>query len=274
MADPKQALKAIGRLPDIEIEPAVAALQLARLGAPERDWLDASAHLSLLAREAAAIGAVLNGRTAEARIGALAGLIHARFGYRGDRETYDDLDNANLIRVIERRRGLPVALGVIWLHCIHAAGWEGWGIDFPGHFLVALGGAQGAGTLIDVFGEGATVGSPDLLALLAGITGHPTPIEPGMLRPMAVRDVLLRLQRNLVGRRAAAGDRVGALASLEGMLLMAPDVAPHWLQAADLHRVLGQTDDAIACLERFLALVPSSDASDQARAQIALLRQG
>ncbi|WP_428393108.1 SirB1 family protein [Lichenicoccus sp.] len=252
----------------------MAALQLARLGAPERDWLDASAHLSLLAREAAAIGAVLNGRTAEARIGALAGLIHARFGYRGDRETYDDLDNANLIRVIERRRGLPVALGVIWLHCIHAAGWEGWGIDFPGHFLVALGGAQGAGTLIDVFGEGATVGSPDLLALLAGITGHPTPIEPGMLRPMAVRDVLLRLQRNLVGRRAAAGDRVGALASLEGMLLMAPDVAPHWLQAADLHRVLGQTDDAIACLERFLALVPSSDASDQARAQIALLRQG
>ena len=273
MADPKQALEAIGRLPDSEIEPAVAALQFGRLAAPERDWLDASTHLSLLAREAAAIGAVLTGRPAEARIGALAGLIHARFGYRGDRETYDDLDNANLIRVIERRRGLPVALGVLWLHCIRAAGWEGWGIDFPGHFLVALGGDQGAGTLIDVFAEGASVGAADLQALLAGITGQPTPLRPGIMRPMAVRDVLLRLQRNLVGRRAAAGDVAGALASLEGMLLIAPDVAPHWLQAADLHRVLGQTDEAIACLERFLALVPVSDASEQARAQIALLRR-
>ncbi len=138
MAEPWQALDAIGLLPDIEIDPAIAALQLARLDSPLADWHAASAHLSELAREAAGIGAVLSGRSAEARVGALAGLIHARFGYRGDSETYDDLDNANLIRVIERRRGLPVALGILWLHCIRAAGWDGHGIDFPGHFLVAL----------------------------------------------------------------------------------------------------------------------------------------
>ncbi len=65
------------------------------------------------------------------RAGALAGLMTGRWRYPGDRDSYDDPANANLIRVIERRRGLPVALGVLWLHCARAAGWDAFGVDFP-----------------------------------------------------------------------------------------------------------------------------------------------
>ena len=280
MADPRQALEAIGLLPDIEIDPAVAALQLARLDAPGDDWLDAMHHLSRLAREAASIGAVLAGRSAEARIGGLAGLIHGQFGYRGDSETYDDLDNANLIRVIERRRGLPVALGLLWMHCIRAAGWEGFGIDFPGHFLVALKipagneGTEPAHPLIDPFSNGATVGDTDLLALLHRIAGPDAALRPGMVRPMSTRDVLLRLQRNLLQRRLMAGEAEAAMGSLEGMLQIAPDVAANWLNAADLNRHLGRSGAAIQCLERFLALAPGSDAAALARVQLDDLRGG
>ncbi len=287
MAEPWQALDAIGLLPDIEIEPATAALQLARLDAPLEDWQAASAHLSELAREAAAIGAVLSHRSAEAQVGALAGLIHARFGYRGDSETYDDLDNANLIRVIERRRGLPVALGILWLHCIRAAGWEGHGVDFPGHFLVALAPPashrrparparrpSGSTVVIDAFDGGATLDASDLLTLLQRTHGVDTPLAAGMLRPMRTRDVLLRLQRNLVQRRRSAGAADAALRSLQGMLCIAPDEAGNWLNAADLHRELGHASDVIHCLERFLALVPESEASSFARAQLDALRRG
>ncbi len=287
MAEPWQALDAIGLLPDIEIDPATAALQLARLDAPLADWHAASAHLSELAREAAGIGAVLSGRSGEARVGALAGLIHARFGYRGDSETYDDLDNANLIRVIERRRGLPVALGILWLHCIRAAGWDGHGVDFPGHFLVALAAPASDGAaerparrprpgavVIDAFGGGATLDTGDLLALLHRTHGADTPLAAGMLRPMRTRDVLLRLQRNLVQRRRSAGASEAALRSLQGMLCIAPDEAGNWLNAADLHRELGHAADVIRCLERFLALVPQSEASSFARAQLDALRRG
>ncbi|HYZ63843.1 MAG TPA: transglutaminase family protein [Acetobacteraceae bacterium] len=31
-----------------------------------------------------------------------------------------------------------MALGVLWLHCTRAIGWGAHGIDFPGHFLLAL----------------------------------------------------------------------------------------------------------------------------------------
>ncbi len=38
MTDPRAALEAIGQLPDIEIDIADAALQLARVDAPDADW--------------------------------------------------------------------------------------------------------------------------------------------------------------------------------------------------------------------------------------------
>ena len=46
---------------------------------------------------------------------ALAEVIARSYGYRGDSETYDDLQNADLVRVIERRKGLPVALSILYL---------------------------------------------------------------------------------------------------------------------------------------------------------------
>ena len=294
MAEAGDALAAIGVLPDIEIDPAPAALQLARLdrGADgrETDWEEALAHLSVLARDAAAVGAVMSGRSTEARIGALAGLIHAHHGYAGDVATYDDLDNANLIRVIERRRGLPVALGVIWLHCIRAAGWDGHGIDFPGHFLLALlspaerattGSAGGASTarprqpkrlLVDPFGGGASVGSVELLSMLQRLGGgdpsRQVGLQPGMTRPMSTRDVLLRLQRNLVQRRLIAGELLPALTALEGMLLIAPDVMANWLDAAELNHGLGRQANATNCLERVVASAPGTEAARIAQARL------
>ncbi len=277
MTQPGDALAAIGMLPDAEIDPAPAALQLARLDAGGTDWEAASLHLTVLARDAAAVGAVMTGRPPEARIGALAGLIHAHHGYGGDSDTYDDLDNANLIRVIERRRGLPVALGVLWLHCIRAAGWDGHGIDFPGHFLVSLvspaaapdGIARPDGMrsrqprrlLVDPFNNGAVLGSADLLPMLQRRGAGDAELHPGMTRPMAVRDVLLRLQRNLVQRRLAAHEFEAALRSLEGMLLIAPDVMTNWLQAAELSHQLGHNVQAVRCLERVLAAAPGSGAA-------------
>ena len=52
MTNPRTALEAIGQLPDGEIDIADAALQLARIDAPEADWEGARAHLSELARAA------------------------------------------------------------------------------------------------------------------------------------------------------------------------------------------------------------------------------
>lgn len=209
MSDPRVALDAIGQLPDSEIDIAEAALQLARVDAPDRDWHAARRHLSDLARDAVRFASEVPPGDLASRTATLARLLADEYAYSGDADTYEDLANANLIRVMERRRGLPVALGILWLHAARAANWEAHGVDFPSHFLVAL---QGKGTkaVLDPFSGGSSLDARTLRALLKQVEGDKAELRPGLLQPMSTRAVLLRLQNNIKVRRLHARDLRGA----------------------------------------------------------------
>ena len=261
---PQQALDAIGQLPDDEIDIAQAALQFARIDQPGLALGPAQKHLSTIAQDMVATARVLASRTAAARAGALASVI-GRLGYAGDTATYDAPANANLLRVIERRRGLPVALGIIWLHAARAVGWPVHGLDFPGHFLLSVGGdpapraprsSSPGRVVVDVFAGGAPVDNAAMLGLLRRTHGPLAELHPGMLAPMPARAVLLRLQRNLQGRRVAAGDLAGALVCVEDMIRINPDAVALWQDAALLNTRLGDGLRALTCHERVLELVP------------------
>ena len=271
MPDPRDALDAIGTLPDTEIDIGDAALQFARIDAPDADWEAAREHLSELARVASALAETIDEADLAARAIALSGVLGGRFAYRGDSQTYDNPVNANLIRVVERRRGLPVALGVLWLHTAHAAGWAAHGVDFPAHFLVAMPGAGGQ-SVLDVFHGGTPLSSKDLRALLKQVEGGTAELRPGLLRPMSSRRVLLRLQNNILTRRLMANDPDGALICAEDMLRIAPDHASLWQQVALLNQKIDRIAAALRCFDRFLALVPDGEAANEARAIAKTLR--
>lgn len=281
MIDPRDALDAIGQLPDVEIDLGGAAIQLARIDAPELDWQAATAHLSELARHAVGLADDLPGTELAARAGALAQLITGRFGYAGDTEAYDDAANANLIQVIGRRRGLPVALGVLWLHCARAVGWGAHGVDFPGHFLVALEGQnlsrrgrtpEHRQLIVDVFAGGVPLAASDMRGLLKRVEGPDAELRPGVLQPMSSRSVLLRLQNNIKSRRLANDNLPGALSAIQDMLRIAPDTAALWREAALINQQLEHVGAAVRCYERFLDLVPQGDAALRTRAALDELR--
>ena len=281
MSDPRDALDAIGQLPDVEIDLGGAAIQLARIDAPGLDWQAAAGHLSELARHAVALADDLPSTDLAARAGALAQLITGRYGYAGDTEAYDDAANANLIQVIQRRRGLPVALGILWLHCARAIGWGAHGVDFPGHFLVALEGQNPSRRsrtpehrqmIVDVFAGGVPLAAPDMRGLLKRVEGPDAELRPGVLQPMSSRSVLLRLQNNVKSRRQAKNDLPGALSAIQDMLRIAPDVAVLWREAALVNQKLEHVGAAVRCYERFLDLVPQGDAALRTRAAIDELR--
>ena len=98
----------LGLVDEAEIELDKAALEIAALDHPDAElalYLDVLEQMTdrLHARDATA-------RTAGERAEALAEVLAVEFGFDGDRETYDDPANGDLIQVIDRRRGLPVAL--------------------------------------------------------------------------------------------------------------------------------------------------------------------
>ena len=271
MTEPREALAAIGRLTDSEIDIGNAALQLARVSTPDADWQAAARHLSDIAQGAVRQALDMPLEDLPARARALSDLLVGNFGYAGDVESYDDPANANLIRVIERRRGLPVALGIIWLHAARAAGWGSHGVDFPAHFLVALEGYK-TQVVLDVFNGGQVVTARDLRALLKRVEGEKAELRPGLLQPMSTRRVLLRLQNNIVTRRLEAGDLRGGLRCTEDMLLIAPDQAELWRQAGIMNQRLEQVAAAQDCYQRFLTLVPEGTVADSVRTQLEILK--
>lgn len=279
-AQARSALDAIGQLPDIEIDIAQAALQLARIDLPDADWHAAERQVSALAQDAVDAARGLDSGDVAARAGALAALITGRHRYAGDTSNYADPANANLIQVIERRRGLPVALGILWLHCTRTVGWPGHGLDFPGHFVVALEGndkARRRGRLntavLDVFAGGIPLDASDLRALLQRSEGPAAELRPGVLTPMSTRRVLLRLQNNIRSRRLESGDVQGALDCTLDCLRLAPDHARIWREAAMMHETLQQTEEALRCNERVLELVPEGDLATRARTAMDGLRR-
>ncbi|MBO1073130.1 SirB1 family protein [Roseomonas marmotae] len=274
VAEARAALTAAGQLPDAELDLAGVALQFARIDAPEADWRAAAAHLSDLARQtvtAAAADSQADAGDPLRRAELLASVL-ARFGYEGDETSYDDPANANLIRVTQRRRGLPVALGLLWLHIAEAAGWPAHGLDFPGHFLLGVEGRRGV-VVVDPFHGGLVLEAPALRMLLKRIEGEQAELRPGVLASVGKRAVLLRLQNNIKLRRLHDGALDGALACTEDMLRLAPDAAALWREAAVMNQRLDRIGKALTCLDRFLALVPEGEAAARARAMATELRQ-
>lgn len=276
----RRALDAAGEIPDTELDIAGVALQFARIDAPDADWGAAEAQLSALAQDAVAMARDLDSTEAAARAGALAALITGRYRFAGDTASYDDPRNANLIAVLERRRGLPVALGILWLHCTRAIGWNAFGLDFPGHFLIALEGVPVKGrqqpaphqVVLDVFAGGVPLDAKDLRGLLKRMTGPASELRPGVLAPMPARRVVLRLQENIRSRRLAADDLAGALACTTDMLRIAPDTVALWREAAQMHHRMDQLNEALRCYGRVLDLVPEGDTALRTRLAIEELR--
>lgn len=274
ITEARAALDAAGQLPEDEIDLGAVALQLARVDQPHLDLSAAQSLLSDVARRAVALAAAnpaADAGDAELRRDVLARLLHEEFGFAGDAETYDDMANANLAAVLARRRGLPVALGILWLHAAEAAGWEAHGIDFPGHFLLALPGREGP-ALVDVFHGGRRLQAPDLRALLKRMEGPKAELRPGMMMAMGKRAVLLRLQNNIKLRRLRGQDLEGALACVEDMLRLAPMNPLLWREAGLMQHRLERIGAALAALEKSVVLAPQAEGTERIRNLIEELR--
>ena len=263
------ALAALANLPDEDIDLAEAALALSALGDRVSDPTPYRRHLSEIA---AAVGHAA-GTSFDSRVDALNAVILGTFGYDGDTLTYDDLDNADLARVIDRRKGLPVTLGILYLHAARAQGWNAAGLGFPGHFLIRIEG-DGEAAVVDPFHAGRVLDAAGLRELLKVTCGLDAELEPAHWQPVTNRDVLIRLQNNIKARCLESGDIARALQAVEAMLLFAPDVAHLWRDAGVLHVELGHLDDAVRAIKRYVDLSASGPARAEAEQLLSRVRAG
>lgn len=249
----QEELRAWSEVPDDLIDIGAAALAFASLRLPARDAFPYRESLDRLAAEVAQMARTVKPTRVEQVAGILREVIAVRHGYEGDDATYDSPDNANLMKVMDRRRGLPVALGIIYLAAARTNGWGAVGLNFPEHFLVRLefGGRR---LIIDPFARGEVVAVPRLREILKARLGPEAELQPEYYTPVSNKDVLLRLQNNLKLRFQRAGMDEAAAEILEGMLLLAPERAVLWREFGLTLARLSEEHRAIVALENYLTL--------------------
>ncbi len=169
----------------------------------------------------------------------------------GDLMTYEHPDNADVVAVVERRRGLPVALGVFYLHVSRHCGLNVRGVDFPGHFLLRIETAHGP-LALDPFSDGRVVMPSELTsrALHAGLTPDVADRLDTLMAPVEDRAVLIRLQNNIFARAVAARDYARAERSALRRALLDPRDHRPWLDVAAAREGQGALAGALQALGR------------------------
>lgn len=255
--DHRNALKRIASQADESIDVAEAALLFAALDLPS---CDISFYRDHLAEISDAVSDFVIARNysempgPEQMVEALNHALVEQFHYAGDDETYDDMDNSNLMRVIDRRKGLPVALGILYLSTARTQGWAAAGLNFPGHFLIRLESHDGRRVIADPFHACRIMAAPELRELLKVVVGPGMELEARHYRPVSNRDVLIRLQNNVKTRRLDKGQIQEAVEAVENMLLLDPESLVLWREAGVLHMRAGHLKRAIESFERFVSL--------------------
>lgn len=214
------AIREAGQLGDTQIPLIETALLLGALDMPEADLDAYRSHIEDLTRDVAEAGRSAQDEPERALV--LSRVLAETYGYDGDQLTFDRPDNANLVSVIDRRRGLPVTLGLLYLHAGRAAGWTVDGMNFPGHFLVCVGEGDEI-VVIDPFHSGRILTEHELNGYLQRVRGANAKIGPADLGVMSNRAILIRLVSNIKQRAIKAEDTARALEVAERLVLLAPN---------------------------------------------------
>ncbi|MDP1830566.1 MAG: transglutaminase-like domain-containing protein [Geothrix sp.] len=194
---------------------------------------------------------------------ALNHLLFVELGFEGDRETYDDPHNALLPSVISRRKGLPIALSILWVDLARRLGFDAVGVGLPGHFLVAL--RTDLGLLcFDPFHRGRAVGEEGGAELVKAATAGRIAFHRDMLRPTSGREILTRLVRNLHGRFMLAETWDEAIWTATHLALLDPANPRPLKERAFVHLQRGEPGPALSDLRDALRLSPDPDPELQA----------
>lgn len=266
----KNEFECLLTLDDSEIDLAEAALVIAKDEYPNLDVPDYLAQIDQFAID---ISAKLHQDCdAETIISTMNDYLFDELGFRGNMDDYYDPKNSLLNDVIDRRRGIPISLSIIYLETGRRLGLDLEGICFPGHFLVRFN--VGLGTVIlDPFFGGVSLSEDELefrLSRLPDLEAR-EPLEE-LLAPATNRSILERVLRNLRGIYMQNATHEKALNASNKILKLMPDNAQEYRLRGAIYQAMECHSLALEDFRRYLKLEPETEDSERIRGDIIRLQ--
>ncbi len=249
------ALNNLGQVEDEKIDLGLCALALAGVTMSERSLERYWHHLIKLKNEVQDRHKELitNGSEDDSKtqLAALKHIIADKYGYDGDKEHYDNLQNANLAHVIDRRLGMPIALSILYIHIGQQQGWNVFALNFPAHVVCAIE-YQGERLLFDPFNQCRLLNASDLREYLKTLVHSKAELSPQYYNRASNRDLLIRLQNNIKLRQIEAEDYESAVQTVEMMRKIDPTDYHLLFDAGILYARIEKPLAAMRALENYI----------------------
>jgi len=217
---------------------------------------DLDVDLALLRVDALADGLRSTGFTAgdaDADARAIGHYLAVDLGFSGDERTYYHPDNALLTRVLDRRRGLPITLSILFVAIARRLDVPAFPVNLPGHVVAAVAGPERP-VVVDPFNGGEILDDDALARRLADLSAGRVAYHRAMLRPSPTVEVVRRLLNNLTRDYLAEGDPANALWTVELKLALPNRVPSDHRIHGDVLEQLGRFDTAAEAYETYLEL--------------------
>ena len=195
----------------------------------------------------------LDGLTDErAKLKGINDFLFRELGFSGNHEDYYDPRNNMINHVIERRKGIPITMAVLYIALAQRVGLQVEGASFPGHFLVKLNLDEGL-IVLDPFNKGVSLSEDDLKTLLEyNNLDTDTKMLSASLRTATLEETILRMLRNLKAVYIKNRQQEVALETLNLMLNINPGLIEERRERGLLLRDMGCNHTALLDLNNYM----------------------
>ena len=242
---------AFANLDNDKIQLATGALLIAQSEYPE---LNIEVCLHQLDTMADAVREQIQGATLpEQHIAELNRYLFQEKGFTGNVDNYYALGNNFLNIVLEKKTGIPITLGVVYIEVGRRAGLPLVGVNFPSHFLVKYQ-REHLDILLDAFENGMFMDDDRLRAKLQANFGEDVPLERRMLAETTDKEILARILRNLTRAYTLLEQYDKALTAVERITWLLPEAAGDYRTLGYLYYKNHAYSESITAFETYLQL--------------------
>jgi len=193
-----------------------------------------------------------------ARIDAVNRYLFGELGFAGNREHFDDPRNSCLNEVMDRKKGIPITMALIYIEVARRAGIRSEGVNFPGHFLVRCledlhTDDPPEGLIVDAFHHGAILDEAAVRQLLEPHMSEAV-FDPSLLARATRRQILVRMLLNLKKLYVKMHSFPQARATADALLALQPSSLADLRDRGLLAYHMSDFSHALRDLEGYLKL--------------------
>jgi regulator of sirC expression with transglutaminase-like and TPR domain len=172
--------------------------------------------------------------------------------------------------VLDRKRGIPITLAVVYIEIGRRIGLPVQGISFPAHFLVKCPLREGT-VVLDPYAKGISLSFDELKQRIKSLRKGVEPsrsVVAGALATASNKDIVVRMLRNLKGIYSHHNEWLKALSAVDRIIIAMPDSAEEYRDRGMFYANLECFRAALFDLQAYLKMLPVAQDADVVREKV------